>query len=329
MRQRSEVVVGVVILLSALLVFLGTLWLKGERLGQQEMTIEARFREVGQLMVGNAVKLRGVPIGEVESIALEPGGEGVIVRLRIDRDAPLPADPVVLLSMESMFGDWQAEIFPRERFPTYAYAESPDPAVLPGYSLPDISRLTAAADQIAANLATLTDRVELAFTEETAHNIRSAIENIEEVSGALTRLVGSQQQAIDEVAANLAAATETVSEAAEAMRRAFTEVEAAVADGELTQIVDNIERTTAQLDTLTARLAAASGQFGTTIGVADSTLRAVGAVATRLQQGEGTLGRLLQDTTLYSDLVRTNALLQALLEDFKANPGKYIKLEIF
>lgn len=329
MKKRTEVIVGAVILLSIALVVFGTIWLKGSGFGREEVVVRAQFREVGHLLVGNAVKLRGVPIGRVSRIELEPGGEGVIVSMRIRRDAPLPQDPVVLLSPESMFGDWQVEIHPRSRFPRYPFAESPDPKVLPGHSLPDMSRLTAVADEIAQNLAVLTDRVELAFTEETALNVRKAIENIQEVSEKLTGLVGSQQRAIEGVATNLEETTETLGIAAEMVRRTFAQVEASIANGELTAIVGNVERSTMHLDSLTATLLDASQALHTAVAQADTAFRSVGAIVTQVERGEGSLGRLVQDTALYSDLVRTNALVQEILEDFKANPKKYIRLRIF
>lgn len=329
MKHRTEVMVGATILLGIVLVFIGTLWLKGGGFGREEIRVDAQFREIGQLMVGNPVKLRGVPIGRVEDIGFGDGGTGVIVRLRIDRDAPIPEDPVVLLSPESLFGDWQAEIFPRSRFPRYDYTAPADPAVLPGHSLPDISRLTAVADEIAGNLATLTDRVELAFTEETAVNIRTAIENIQQVSEQLTEMVGGQQRVVQEVSTNLGRTTETLGEAADAIKHAMAQVDAAVANGELTQIVRNVTRATAQVDSLSAELLRASTEFRTMATRADSALQAVGAVAGRIERGEGSIGLLLQDSTLYTDLVRTNALIQALIEDFRKNPRKYIQLEIF
>lgn len=329
MSKRTEVLVGSVILLGVALILGGTLWLAGARLGSEEIELRARFRDVGQLTRGNPVKLRGVPIGEVEAIELEPSGEGVIVTMRVRRDAPLPADPVVLLAHESLLGDWQAEIAPRSRYPRYAYAESPDPGVLPGFSLPDISQLTAVADEIAGTLATLMDRVELAFTEETAHNVREAIENIQAVSAQLTGLVDSQRRAVDDVAATLGEAMETLNEAAASMQRAFALVEDAIADGELETIVDNVERTSTRLDSLSAALLATGTDFQTTMALADSTLRSLGRIAAALEAGEGSLGLLLQDSALYAELVRTNALVQALLADFMENPRKYIKLELF
>ena len=93
--KRTEIAVGAVILGGIMLLFFGTLWLKGARLGEDETTITARFLEIGQLLEGNDVKLRGVSIGRVERIELEPGGGGVLVSMRIDSEVPLPADPMI------------------------------------------------------------------------------------------------------------------------------------------------------------------------------------------------------------------------------------------
>lgn len=329
MRRRSEVIVGVVILAGLALTFFGTLWLKGAALGREELVLEARFREVGQLMQGNAVKVRGVPIGRVSDVYLEPGGDAVLVRMRVRADAPIPPDAVVLLSPESMFGDWQAEIHPRGRFPRYDYLESLDPEVLPGYSLPDMSRLTAVADRIAENMAVLSDRFEIAFTEETAVNIREAVENIQQVSEQLTSLIGAQQRTMHEIADNLETTTKALGDAVQTVHRVSMHVEAAIASGELTSIVDNMERATAQVDSLSGMLLAASRDLRSTMARADTAFHAIGSVMADVEQGKGTLGRLVQDTTLYGDIIRTNTLIQALLRDFQENPRKYINLRIF
>lgn len=327
--KRTEIAVGAVILSGIILLFFGTLWLKGARLGQEETTVTARFLEIGQLLEGNEVKLRGVSIGRVEEILLEEGGGGVLVRMRIDSEVPLPADPVVLLSPESMFGDWQAEIYPRSRFPQYEYAEAPDPQVLPGYSLPDISRLTAVADEIAANLAELTERVGLAFTDETAVSIRRTIENVEQVSSQLTGLVSSQEAAVGDVAANLEATSATINETVLAIREVVRQFEGAVANGELRSIVANVASATAQLDSLGTTLRAVSRDLDHTAAAADTSFTRLNDIMAGVQRGEGTVGRLMQDTALYAELVETNRLMQELVEDFRANPRKYINLEVF
>jgi phospholipid/cholesterol/gamma-HCH transport system substrate-binding protein len=321
--------VGIVVLLGLVLVVFGTVWMRGLKLGGEEQTVRARFSEVGQLLTGSNVKFRGVPIGRVEAIELEATGAGVIVTMVVDAAVSLPEDPAVILAPESLFGDWQAEIIERRRFPRYDYAEAPDATILPGYSLPDMVRLTAVADEIAQNLAEISTRFETAFTEETADNIRLAIENIQEVSGQLTGLVSKQQLALEEVARDLERTSNAAGQAAIAMQRVFAEIETAIGGGQLLSIVQNVERATGRTDSLVTVLVAASHDLRATATSADSTFVQVRQIASAVERGEGTLGRLLRDTTLYQTLVETNVEVQALLRDIRRNPRRYINLTIF
>ncbi|MGH7475179.1 MAG: MlaD family protein [Longimicrobiales bacterium] len=329
MNRKTEVIVGAVILVGAAVVFFGTVWLRGARLGGQETTIQARFREVGQLAPGNVVKLRGVPIGRVDELELEPASGGVIVTATVASSVALPEDAVMLLAPESLFGDWQAELFPRSRFPGYDYAEPRQPGVLPGYSLPDISRLTAVADEIAENLAVLTGRVELAFTEESALRVRDAIENIQELSTQLASLVQRQERSFQALTDDFAETAENMGQAALSVRQVATQIEGAVAQGQVTQIVQNLQSASAKVDSLTAAWVVLSGNLSSAAMTVDTTFRSFAEVATLAARGEGTLGRLLSDTTLYAQLVESNVQLQALIADIQANPRRYIRLEIF
>jgi phospholipid/cholesterol/gamma-HCH transport system substrate-binding protein len=329
MSVRNEVRVGVVVILGILLIVLGTVWMQGWRIGREEHEVTAWFREVGQIQRGNPVKLRGVQIGRVEAIELDPGGGGVAVRLSVASHVRLPEDPVILLSPESLFGDWQAEIHPRSRYPFYDYALSPDPAVIPGYSLPDMSRLTAVADRIAENLAVITDRIDIAFTDETALHIREAIDNIQRVTGQLTGLVEAQEQTVRDVAAGLETTTETLQRAASAAERTFGQIETAIAGGELSAIVANVERLTSQMDTMSQALLVITRDMGGTVASADSAFESLSTILAALERGEGTLGQLLQDTTLYRDIVVTSTLVQDLIRDFQRNPRRYINLRVF
>lgn len=329
MSAPSEVRVGLMVLAGIALLVVGTIWMQGWQIGSEEREVVAWFREVGQLQSGNPVKLRGVPIGRVESLALDQRSAGVVIRMSISSEVVLPEDPVAILSPESLFGDWQAEIFPRSRYPFYNYAVSPSAEMLPGYSLPDVSRLTAVADRIAENLAVITDRIDIAFTDETAVNIRQAIDNIQEVTSRLTGLVEAQGRTVEDLAAGLETTTATLNEAAASAGRTFSRIESSIAQGELTRIVQNVERVTVQLDSLSRSLGAVTGDLGGAVGNADSAFTALNEILAELESGEGTLGLLLQDTALYRDLVTTNALVQDLLEDFQRNPRKYINLRVF
>jgi len=330
MKRSNEVLVGVVVILAVILVVFGTIWLRGLKPGRERVEKVARFEQVGQLLEGGVVKLRGVPIGRVEKIELDPAGQGVLVTMSIRNDVRLPQDAVVVLSPESLFGDWQAEIGDHlsPDYKDYEYAPGGS-GVLPGYSLPELSRLTAVADQIARDLQGLADRFGRAFTEKTAENIRLAIENIQKVSEQLTDMVSSQQAALDTVAVNLSRTAVAAGEAAETLDRTFAEVETAIGEGRLTGIVQNVQSSSARMDSLTTELMAASRDLRRMALGADTALRRMGSVAASVEKGEGSLGLLLRDTSLYYSLTESTVQLQALLKDIREHPRKYINLTIF
>lgn len=329
MRRSTEVLVGVVVILGVVLVVFGTLWLQGKRLGSEDLEHQARFTEVGQLLEGSTVKTRGVPIGRVRKIELEPNGAGVIITMNIRSDVRLPGDAAVVLSPESMFGDWQAEIVSAGSYPDYQFAPAREAGVMPGYTLPDMSRLTRVADEIAQNVKSLSTSLELAFDAETAENVRRAIENIQQVSEQLNDFVGLQEQALKEVAGSLENTSNSAGAAAQSLQRALAEVEGAIGGGRLASIMGNVERTSGRADSLTVTLVSAARDLQSVAARADTSLQRFNRIAGRVEGGQGTLGMLVQDSALYFRLTESSVQLQALLRDIRENPRKYINLTVF
>ena len=328
-QRRNDVRVGLAILAAVAIATFGTLWLKGGAFGREERELRAQFREVGQVIDGSRVKLRGVEIGRVSAIEFHPSGDFVVVAMDVDPDVPLPSSPVVVASPESFFGDWQVEITDRSRYPQSEFTVPVEQGLLPAYALPDVGQLAGVADRIAENLAVLSDRVELAFTEETAIRVREAINNLVEVTQGLTDLVQRQQGTVDDLASDLSEMSETLGQTVDAMNRVALEVETALAGGRTQAIVDNVAVATERMDSLTAALVSVSGDFGRTMASADTALAAIADVLTAVNEGEGPAGLLLRDTTLYGRVVRSTELLELLLEDVRRNPRRYINLEIF
>lgn len=329
MTRGREIMVGLVIIVGIAVSVLGTLWLQDASFGRGTRTVEALFLEVGQLMAGNSVKYRGVTIGRVEGIAVEPGGESVRVTLSIREDVALPENPAALLAPESMFGDWQAEIVPREAYPQFRFlATSPD-GTLGGYALPDISRLTAAADQISQNLGVLTDRVEEAFTEETAHNIALAINNIEDVSEQLRELVEVQAVAFDKLGTEMGAAAVEIQDAAHAGHLAFTKIDEILGAPRTDSLLLDARATAANLKTLSEELGTTTRSAQTLLSRADSTFARLDRMTAQVEGGEGAIGRLMNDTVLVYRAQDVLIQLSVLLEDLRANPQRYVRISIF
>lgn len=329
MTRRREILVGLVITLGIVVGVVGTLWLQDAAFGRGTRPVEALFAEVGQLMVGNSVKLRGVNIGRVERISVEPDGTAVRIVMRVREEVVLPLDPAVLLAPESMFGDWQAEVVSRSAYPQFEFLENSEDGTLGGYALPDFSRLTAAADQISQNLGVLSDRVEQAFTEETARNITEAINNIQNVSERLRELVEVQAGAFSNLATEVESAAVELGEAAHSGNLAFQKVNEILGTPTTDSILLDARVTASNLKTLTGELTTTTAGAQSLISNADSTFARLDRITAQIEAGEGVLGRLMADTVLVYRAQDVLIQLSVLLEDLRANPQRYVRISIF
>jgi phospholipid/cholesterol/gamma-HCH transport system substrate-binding protein len=326
--MADEVVTGVFVLVGAAVLVAGSMWLSQDRWGGEYRTLEARFQTVGQLRPGNSVRIRGVDVGHVQDIAVEQ--EAARVTLRVRQEAPLPVNPVVFLQPISLFGEWAASIEAGRRHPSALAdtARMPE-GVLPGVTASDFSELSEYTADIASNLEGITERLEVAFNRQTAENLARSVENFEQASAELVALLERQRKGFGGFADDMASAGRTLRRVAADLDSTVRRLEAATAEGELAAILDNTRDATAGLARVSSNLDSTSLAARQTIARADSALGQAESILSRVNRGEGSLGRLASDPLLYEDLSSTLRELQALLDDLKQNPGKYFKFSIF
>jgi len=331
MSRGREFLVGAVIILAIAVGVAGTLWLQGRTFGPI-VTVDVLTETVGQLGEGDAVQYRGVPIGHVQLISVLPDGSGVRVTLVLESDVRLPSDPAVIFATESMFGGWQAEMVSRATYSTFPFYPVPAAEageVLGGYALPEISRLTRSAEQISASIESLTARLELAFSDETASDVASAISNIEALTGELRTFLSEQSQVATTITANADSALAEIELAAGAARRTFERVEGVVAEGQVDSILADVRVASAGIRDVATVLADSTSGLAATLGRADSTLTRLGRIAERVESGEGSLGRLLADSTFAIRAEDVLEQINLLLADLRENPRRYVRLSIF
>jgi phospholipid/cholesterol/gamma-HCH transport system substrate-binding protein len=338
MKRANEALVGASVLLAIALVVAGSVWLSQARFGGGDITRDVRVKSIGQLNVGDPVLLRGVRIGRVERIELT-AHDWVRVGLRMQGAARplLPQRPVALFAATTLFGDWSVQLSSRDALPDdpdvrrqVAEASRDLPAgQMPGAALPDVGQLTAQAGRIAGDMAVLADRVNAAFDSSSAARLRSAFADLSRLSRVLRTIAQGQQATLTKIGGNVDTGTALLARSAASIERAASRVDSATSRDELQRILGHTDSITSDLATVAANLrtlagAAASQQqaFERIIARTDSTLG-------RIQAGEGTLGKLTQDTTLYSEALATVRMLRTLLQDIERNPRRYFQFSVF
>lgn len=335
MKRSNEFAVGLAVLAALALVIGGALWLSETDVNQKKATYAARFRTVGGLGVGAPVTLRGVKVGRVEAIRLVEN-EWVETLFSIDRVVELPKNPAVISSSASLFGEWTANIVPFEPLPVdpnlrSALIESDQAGgeAWPGATLPDIGQLTAQASRIAGDVADVTQRIGQAFDSTALKNLQQSVKDLATISGRLVKFAESQTDRIDRVSQNVSNTADAFTGAAQSFQGAVARLDTATSDNQLKDILDNSRSSSADIRAAAADLrsvmAAARSNEASLVRVVQS----ADSLMTRLKAGDGTLGLLASDSSLYYETTRTVVQFRELLADIKAHPQKYLKISVF
>lgn len=335
MKRSNEFAVGLAVLAALALVIGGALWLSETDVNQKKTSYMARFRTVGGLGVGGPVTLRGVKVGRVEAIRLVEN-EWVETEFSIDRSVDLPPKPAVISASASLFGEWTANIVPFEPLPVdpnlrSALVESDQMGgnAWPGATLPDIGELTAQASRIAGDVADVTQRIGQAFDSTALKNLQQSVRDLATISTRLVKFANAQADRMDRVGKNVVTTSDAFGGAARTFQTAVARLDTATRDNQLKDILENSRGSSADLRLAAADLrsvmAAARANEASLIRV----LQAADSLMTKLQAGNGTLGMLASDSTLYHETTKTVIQFRALLTDIQAHPSKYLKISVF
>jgi len=335
MKHTNDFLVGLVVIGGTVAILAFSVWLSQSGLGAKRHEVIARFSDVGNAKVGNAVVIRGVQAGRIQSIELAKSG-WVLVRMALDRDVELPRDPIVILSETSMFGEWQATIMDRSAAPDdrdvlqqLAQSGTAGRGALPGARLPDIAQLTAVAGRIASDVSRVAERFQVAFDDRAAAELRQSIRNFSDLSTQLERTVRTQSANLERISADVHHTVQAIDSTAGALQHTAVRVDSATARGELRQIVANVggasedvRATSRDLREASRSLVASQAQLASVLAHSDSVMR-------KIDRGQGSLGLMVNDPSLYQNSDALVTQMRALVAEIRAHPRRYLTVRIF
>jgi phospholipid/cholesterol/gamma-HCH transport system substrate-binding protein len=280
-----------VFLIAATLVFVfGLMWLRGKSLSRGEI-IDVVFSDVVGLKEGDPVRTSGVGVGAVKSIRLERPGR-VVVQLELTHRQEPRSDASATVRSLDFFGARYIDYRPGTAAPR-ATGQAIPGAIEPGFG------------EMAQSLSTQ--------GREVLTNAAAIVgpDNNRELRAALARA----QRLLDDLGGSVASGTREGVGVLQSLRQVLQRIDLLVADTANRQSFANVREATGNLADVTATLR------HTTV-VLDSLL-------VKVNGGRGTMGQLVNDTSLMAELRRTNRHLDSLVTDFMAHPKKYINVHVF
>jgi phospholipid/cholesterol/gamma-HCH transport system substrate-binding protein len=276
-----------------------------------------------------------VRIGRVTAIAL---GEQnwVNIELTIRAEVEVPQRPAAVISSTTLFGDWAVDLVTDEHLPNdpeivrqIAEARRAGGDRWPGVTLPDIGELTAQAGRIAGDLAHIADRVEDAFDSTSAQRLRSAFLDLSSLSRRLSQIATRQQEALIRIGDNLDTGTASLMRTAQSLERTVRRADSATNRDQLARILGSTDTATADLRRVAADLRGLTGAAARQQEALERIIANTDSLMLRVNAGEGTIGKLSRDTTLYTESVQAVRSLREMLQDMRANPRRYFSFSVF
>jgi phospholipid/cholesterol/gamma-HCH transport system substrate-binding protein len=297
MSRRTEIQVGITVLAALFLLLWGVTWLKEFSLESKHRLWLVHFPETGGLSASDEVQVDGIRKGAVSDVTLT--GDGVLIRLALSSEITLTRDCRVAIRNVGMMGERVIAVDLRTTGQPYT-----DRDTIPGIfelGLPEVVAKLAPAVSTVGDLTRELQGVAEALNKN--GDFAGTMRNLKSASEDLRRAVRENRRALQATVDNFQAASKTA-------RSLTTDRES-----QLRTAIDHFASTAEKLDRLSGRL--------------DSLRATLQSVGSKMDRGQGTLGKLVNDDKVYDDTRAAVAELKALLADIKANPKKYLTVRIF
>lgn len=309
MKIANETKVGILAVVAIAILILGYSFLRGNDVFSREITLYSIYERVDGLTESKPILVNGYQIGRVSKMELQSDGR-IRTEFKVKRDYAVPANTVALLSSTDLLGG-KAIVF--ELGDSAIYAKNGDelPAGIQKNIMEQVEPIQKKAQDIAAVLDSVLNSINNTINKDfqrdfnrSINSIANSLQNLEGITRQLDGLVVSERNRISHIVANVESITNNLK--------------------------DNNERigsVLANLDSITDQVAKAD--FAHTITSANKAMADFQSITDRINQGQGSIGMLLNDEQLYDNLNQASKNLEELIADMKARPGRYVHFSVF
>jgi len=294
MKYQREIKVGILAVVTIFLLVFGFNYLKGVNIFSQINSYYGAYDNINGLEEQAPVYIRGCKVGHVEKIQYDfTKSTAFLVTFSIDRSITLPKGTTLALIADGILGGSALEV----RVPTgvsndcFQYGDTIPTIVVPG---------------VLENLQTGV----ISDVSNTLHRVDSMIAQIEQ------QLEGDH---IKHTLANVEELSSDLEITCQSLR--------GLATNDIPPIVTGVKTAIVDVNHVTDNLAKVD--FDGTVQRVDSVVTQLYLFSEKLNDPNGTVGKLLNDNTLYFDINKAVASADSLLVDLKANPKRYVHFSLF
>ena len=300
-NRKPEIKTALLVILGISLFIFGFSFLKRSSIFENNKIVHTIYDEVEGLVVGAKVTINGLVIGNVSMIDFLPGSTKILVSMRIDKDLNFSPNSKAVFYEAGLIGGKAISIEPV--FDSKNIIKSNDTIasdVKPGLTElinRQIAPLQEKIESMLTSVDSLFSGVSNVLNYETQNNLKNTLENL--------------SQSVNNINMSSEALIEVIDENRSALNISFKN--AANATKNINELTDSLSKI----------------DFTNTFNKLSESLNNINTILSKVENGEGTLGKFINSEELYQNLSQSSKELEELLSDLKANPSRYVQFSLF
>lgn len=306
MKISTEVKLGIIITAAIAVTLWGINFLKGRNIFKPANDYLAFYDDVGGLDVNAKIYMNGFRIGQVDDIYFNHESDGLVVVFGINKPFKIPFGSIAEVFSADLMGTKAIRIIKSES----EQMHHPGDTLITGFSpgldqqiQSQIIPLKDKAENLIETVDSLLQDLNYVFDDKAKKSLHESILNLERTTGHLDEMLTDEGK-LNRMIQNIESITSNI-------RNNNNEIANAISN--LSSISDSV----------------AISELGSAINRANETLDQAHQILLKINNGEGNIGLLVNNDSLYYNLEALTGEMDRLIQDLQENPKKYIHVSVF
>lgn len=302
MKYTKEVKTAVLAIVAIILLIFGYSFLKGKNLLDNSRIFYAIYSDVEGLTASSPVTINGLQVGHVTTIQFTPDNSGLlVVEFVVEKEFPISEKSIAKVYGGGLIGGKSLAIIPE--YGDKNLAESGD---------------------------TLNSQIEEGLLELVNERLTPLQEKVEQAIVSADSLITNLNNVLNpETRNNIKNTFEDLSLTIASLKNSAQSI-----NGVMTENSPKLDRTFSNLDEMSANLSSFSDtlaqiDLNQMVNDMEKVVSDLENVSDKINNGDGTIGKLMNDPAIYNNLENATNQLEELLQDIKLNPKRYVHFSVF
>jgi len=308
MKISHEVKIGFAVFVILAMFIWAYNFMKGRDILSSSIHYYALYDEINGLEESSPVTLNGYKIGTVSRIGFVPEKTGeLIVRLSIEAQVNLPLNTIAEIYNSDLLGTkairlvtGDGESFVKKGDTLLGQIE----IALQDQIGDQLYPLKEKAENLMVSIDSVLSVIQNTFNSSFSNDLGESVRHINNTLGALDTMVAKKDGSLAGTMANIESITRNLAKNNE----------------ELTRTLENLASVSDSI---------AQSNIRSSINNLDQTLANLNSILTKINEGTGTAGKIINNDSLYYQFTETIESLNLLLKDMQMNPKRYVHFSLF